>query len=278
MQNLIEIKSMSKEAAVQRALKILDATPEQVVSVEEKVKSRSFLGLFNKEGVYVVTVDKTLREKKIVPESIVAEKTEIKTEIKKEIETVAINTKKEIQEEKKIEIPKKEISKKQAKIDKEAVILEKTRELLKHMDLNLDAEIAAREGKFYVVNLFGDDNGIIIGKKGKTLNSFEYLLNCILKDCKIELDVEGFKEKRKETLRELGRKMAKKALSTGKTIRLNPMPPRERKIIHEVINRFEGLDTFSEGADPKRYIVIKKKKSENVKVSSKVKTEVKTEE
>ncbi|MGL4732200.1 MAG: R3H domain-containing nucleic acid-binding protein [Fusobacteriaceae bacterium] len=72
--------------------------------------------------------------------------------------------------------------------------------------------------------------------------------------------------------------MAKKALSTGKTIRLNPMPPRERKIIHEVINRFEGLDTFSEGADPKRYIVIKKKKSENVKVSSKVKTEVKTEE
>ncbi|MGL4253592.1 MAG: protein jag [Fusobacteriaceae bacterium] len=278
MQNLIEIKSMSKEAAVQRALKILDATPEQVVSVEEKVKSRSFLGLFNKEGVYVVTVDKTLREKKIVPESIVAEKTEIKTEIKKEIETVAINTKKEIQEEKKIEIPKKEISKKQAKIDKEAIILEKTRELLKHMDLNLDAEIAAREGKFYVVNLFGDDNGIIIGKKGKTLNSFEYLLNCILKDCKIELDVEGFKEKRKETLRELGRKMAKKALSTGKTIRLNPMPPRERKIIHEVINRFEGLDTFSEGADPKRYIVIKKKKSENVKVSSKVKTEVKTEE
>ncbi|MGL4567769.1 MAG: protein jag, partial [Fusobacteriaceae bacterium] len=277
-QNLIEIKSMSKEAAVQRALKILDATPEQVVSVEEKVKSRSFLGLFNKEGVYVVTVDKTLREKKIVPESIVAEKTEIKTEIKKEIETVAINTKKEIQEEKKIEIPKKEISKKQAKIDKEAIILEKTRELLKHMDLNLDAEIAAREGKFYVVNLFGDDNGIIIGKKGKTLNSFEYLLNCILKDCKIELDVEGFKEKRKETLRELGRKMAKKALSTGKTIRLNPMPPRERKIIHEVINRFEGLDTFSEGADPKRYIVIKKKKSENVKVSSKVKTEVKTEE
>lgn len=278
MQNLIEIKSMSKEAAVQRALKILDATPEQVVSVEEKVKSRSFLGLFNKEGVYVVTVDKTLREKKIVPESIVAEKTEIKTEIKKEIETIVINTKKEIQEEKKIEIPKKEISKKQVKIDKEAIILEKTRELLKHMDLNLDAEIAAREGKFYVVNLFGDDNGIIIGKKGKTLNSFEYLLNCILKDCKIELDVEGFKEKRKETLRELGRKMAKKALSTGKTIRLNPMPPRERKIIHEVINRFEGLDTFSEGADPKRYIVIKKKKSENVKVSSKVKTEVKTEE
>ncbi|MGL4403077.1 MAG: protein jag [Fusobacteriaceae bacterium] len=282
MQNLIEIKSMSKEAAVQRALKILDATPEQVVSVEEKVKSRSFLGLFNKEGVYVVTVDKTLKEKKIVVEPIEVEEKKaekvIEKDIKEKTKTVVENIKKEIQEDIKIEIPKKEFPKKQSRIDKETIILEKTRELLKHMDLNLDAEMGTREGKFYVVNLFGDDNGIIIGKKGKTLNSFEYLLNCILKDCKIELDVEGFKEKRKETLRELGRKMAKKALSTGKTIRLNPMPPKERKIIHEVINRFEGLDTFSEGADPKRYIVIKKKKAENAKVSSRVKTEVNTEE
>lgn len=280
MQNLIEIKSMSKEAAVQRALKILDATPEQVVSVEEKVKSRSFLGLFNKEGVYVITVDKTPKEKEIVPEPEKTQEKPVEKTIEKEknVETAVENINKEVSEEKKVETPKKEISKKQPKIDKETIILEKTRELLKNMDLNLDAEIASREGKFYVVNLFGDDNGIIIGKKGKTLNSFEYLLNCILKDCKIELDVEGFKEKRKETLRELGRKMAKKALSTGKTIRLNPMPPRERKIIHEVINRFEGLDTFSEGADPKRYIVIKKKKAENVKVNSRAKTEVKTEE
>ena len=54
--------------------------------------------------------------------------------------------------------------------------------------------------------------------------------------------------------------MAEKALKTGKTVRLNPMPPRERKIIHEVINQYEELDTFSEGRDPKRYIVIKKKR------------------
>ncbi|MGL6024646.1 MAG: protein jag [Cetobacterium sp.] len=282
MQNLIEIKSMSKEAAVQRALKILDATPEQVVSVEEKVKSRSFLGLFNKEGIYAITIDKTLMKKSATSDFSKNEQKIEETIIEKEVKPKENIVVKDILETKKIENPKenlkKDYIKKQVKNDKETVILKKTRELLKNMNLNLEAEIASKEGKYYVVNLFGDDNGIIIGKKGKTLNSFEYLLNCILKDCKIELDVEGFKEKRKETLRELGRKMAKKALITGKTIRLNPMPPRERKIIHEIINRFEGLDTFSEGADPKRYIVIKRKKLENTKINDKTEIEVKTEE
>lgn len=53
--------------------------------------------------------------------------------------------------------------------------------------------------------------------------------------------------------------MAEKALKSGKAVRLNPMPPRERKIIHEVVNKYSELDTYSEGRDPKRYIVIKRK-------------------
>ena len=56
------------------------------------------------------------------------------------------------------------------------------------------------------------------------------------------------------------KKMAEKALKSGKPVRLNPMPPRERKIIHEVVNKYQELDTYSEGRDPKRYIVIKRKK------------------
>ena len=58
----------------------------------------------------------------------------------------------------------------------------------------------------------------------------------------------------------LGKKMAEKALKSNKAVRLNPMPPRERKIIHEVVNKYQELDTYSEGRDPKRYIVIKRKK------------------
>ena len=145
-------------------------------------------------------------------------------------------------------------------MDNSKVVEAKAKELLEYIGLNLRVDVNKIHERTYLVNLYGEDNGIIIGKKGKTLNSFEYLLNSLLKDYRIEVDVEGFKEKRNETLRELGKKMAEKALKSNKAVRLNPMPPRERKVIHEIVNKYPELDTFSEGRDPKRYIVIKRKK------------------
>lgn len=204
MSSVVEIKAMTKEEAIQRALKICEAKIEQVVKVEEKIKSKSFLGFFKKEGLFEI-------------------------EIKKEKEA-------------------------------ESEVITKAQEILDYMGLNLQMEILKSSDHFVLLNLYGEDNGIIIGKKGKTLNSFEYLLNSLVKNMKVEVDVEGFKEKRANTLRDLARKMSEKALKSDKAIRLNPMPPRERKIIHEIVNKYEDLDTYSEGRDPKRYIVIKKKR------------------
>lgn len=243
MKNVIEIKAMSQEQAITRALKIMEATPEQVVNVIEKQKSKSFLGIFNREGVYEIEIDKTPKEKK-----------ESKIEKIKDIE---------VTEKKKEHVKEQTIDIKEVKKDKKAIsetIQKKAEELLENIGLVLKVEVDRLSDRNYLVNLYGEDNGIIIGKKGKTLNSFEYLLNSIMKDYRIEVDVEGFKAKRTETLRELGKKMAEKALKSGKPVRLNPMPPRERKIIHEVVNKYQELDTYSEGRDPKRYIVIKRKK------------------
>lgn len=142
----------------------------------------------------------------------------------------------------------------------EKVVLETTKKLLNMMNIELEMEVVKSSDHFILINLFGPDKGIIIGKKGKTLNSFEFLLNTLIKGCRVEVDVEGFKEKRANTLRDLARKMAEKALRTDKAVKLNAMPPRERKIIHEIINKFEELDTYSEGKDPKRYIVIRRKR------------------
>ena len=142
----------------------------------------------------------------------------------------------------------------------EDMVVERANELLTNMGLILNIEVLEARDHYVLINLCGEDNGIIIGKKGKTLNSFEYLLNSLCKSVKVEVDVEGFKAKRAETLRDLARKMAEKALNTDKIVRLNPMPPRERKIIHEIVNKYKELDTFSEGRDPKRYIVIKRKR------------------
>jgi spoIIIJ-associated protein len=202
--SVVEIKAMTREAAIQRALKICEAKEEQIVRVEEKVKAKSFLGLFKKEGVFEIEV---VKEKTV-----------------------------------------------------EVIVIEKANEMLEYMGLNLQMEVLKSSDHFVMINLYGEDNGIIIGKKGKTLNSFEYLLNSLIKNVKVEVDVEGFKEKRANTLRDLARKMSEKALKTDKAIRLNPMPPRERKIIHEIVNKYEDLDTYSEGRDPKRYIVIKRKR------------------
>ncbi len=243
MKNVIEIKAMSQEQAITRALKIMEATSEQVVNVIEKQKSKSFLGIFNREGVYEIEIDKTPKEKK-----------ESKIEKIKDIE---------VTEKKKEHVKEQTIDIKEVKKDKKDIsetIQKKAEELLENIGLVLKVEVDRLSDRNYLVNLYGEDNGIIIGKKGKTLNSFEYLLNSIMKDYRIEVDVEGFKAKRTETLRELGKKMAEKALKSGKPVRLNPMPPRERKIIHEVVNKYPELDTYSEGRDPKRYIVIKRKK------------------
>ncbi|MGL4989415.1 MAG: RNA-binding cell elongation regulator Jag/EloR [Cetobacterium sp.] len=233
MENIIEIKASNKEIAVARAIKILEVTADQVVQVTELQKPKSFFGFFAKDGFYKIEVNR---------ENIVEKNQDL--DVKEEaVKTVLKTENKELKKE-----------------NKEKDIIRISQELLNKMGLDLEVEILRLEGKNCVINLFGEDNGIIIGKKGKTLNSYEYLLNTLIKDTRIDVDVEGFKEKRNVTLRDLARKMSEKAMKTTKPIKLNPMPPRERKIIHEVVNKYVELDTYSEGKDPKRYIVIRKKK------------------
>lgn len=245
MENIIEIKASSREVAIARAIKILEVTADQVVQVTELEKPKSFFGFFAKDGLYKVEISREVEaeENKI---SDLQKDEVVKTTPISEIDVEA--------EQEKIEI------KKEVKENREKEIIEASQELLNKMGLELEVEILRLEGRNCVINLYGEDNGIIIGKKGKTLNSYEYLLNTLIKDVRIDVDVEGFKEKRNVTLRDLARKMAEKAMKTTKPIKLNPMPPRERKIIHEVVNKYLELDTYSEGKDPKRYIVIRRKK------------------
>lgn len=244
MENMIEIKASNKEVAIARAVKILEVTADQVVKVTELEKPKSFFGFFAKDGLYKVEISREVETEEI----------EISDLDKKLVETVS-QTVTNVEAEQ----IKKE-SKKEIKENKEKEIIRISQELLNKMGLELEVEVLRLEGKNCVINLYGEDNGIIIGKKGKTLNSYEYLLNTLIKEFRIDVDVEGFKEKRNVTLRDLARKMAEKAMKTTKPIKLNPMPPRERKIIHEVVNKYLELDTYSEGKDPKRYIVIRKKK------------------
>ena len=255
IEKTIEIKAIDKEKALKRALNILgvELTENEAVEIVEKVKPRKkFFGLFGTEpGTYEISI-KTKEKREEVKE---------KKNFTPKTEKVEKNPKYEKQE--KIEKAEKvETSHKNNRenIELEKEITEKVSFFVEKMKLDIKFKLKRIKERVYIVEFFGKDNALVIGQKGKTLNSFEYLLNSMIKNCRIEIDVERFKEKRNETLRILAKRMAEKVSKYGKTVRLNAMPPRERKIIHEVVNKYPDLDTYSEGRDPKRYIVIKKKR------------------
>lgn len=117
------------------------------------------------------------------------------------------------------------------------------------------------------VNINGDENrlGILIGKRGVTLDSIQYILNLIVNKkssryIRVNLDSSGYRDKRKRTLESLAGKMANKVLKTGRSIKLEPMNSYERKIIHTALQDFEGVLTHSEGKDPFRKVVIQKER------------------
>ena len=232
MEKTIEIKAIDKEKALKRALNILgvELTENEAVEIVEKVKPRKkFFGLFGTEpGTYEISI-KTKEKREEVKE---------KKNFTPKTEKVEKNPKYEKQE--KIEKAEKvETSHKNnaENIELEKEITEKVSFFVEKMKLDIKFKLKRIKERVYVVEFFGKDNALVIGQKGKTLNSFEYLLNSMIKNCRIEIDVERFKEKRNETLRILAKRMAEKVSRYGKTVRLNAMPPRERKIIHEVVNK-----------------------------------------
>ena len=246
MEKTIEIKAIDKEKALKRALNILgvEVTENEAVEIVEKVKPhKKFFGLLGTDpGLYEVSI-KT-KEKEI----------EVK---EKKTFTSKYEKQEKFEKTEKADVSPKNNSE---NIELEKEITEKVSFFVEKMKLDIKFKLKRIKERVYVVEFFGKDNALVIGQKGKTLNSFEYLLNSMIKNCRIEIDVERFKEKRNETLRILAKRMAEKVSKYGKTVRLNAMPPRERKIIHEVVNKYPDLDTYSEGRDPKRYIVIKKKR------------------
>jgi len=131
------------------------------------------------------------------------------------------------------------------------------KEFIVNSKLSLKIVNISKEGERYVVNVDGKDIRYLIGEKGSSLNAIEYLLTSVktLKNIKVVIDSNNYKEKREEALRDLARKKGKKVLDS---VKLNPMSARERKIIHEEISFIKGLKTESVGEEPKRYLVIKR--------------------
>ncbi|MBQ8836164.1 MAG: KH domain-containing protein [Clostridia bacterium] len=135
--------------------------------------------------------------------------------------------------------------------------------LVKNLELNVTASVTSDEENGSAITIAGDDAGMLIGHHGETLDAVQYLANLAANRAegkddheRIVVDVEGYREKREETLRALARRMAAKVQKYGKSVMLEPMNPYERRIIHSEIQQIEGISTNSIGSDENRKVVI----------------------
>lgn len=148
----------------------------------------------------------------------------------------------------------------------EELALNFVRTLISNMGINAAVSLSDGETGEKIISISGDEAGILIGYHGETLESLQFLANLAAnkKDgedddrefTKIIVDIENYREKRVETLKELARRMANKVLKYKRSITLEPMSPYERRIIHSEIQNVKGVTTNSIGSDNNRRIVI----------------------
>ena len=115
------------------------------------------------------------------------------------------------------------------------------------------------------IDLSGDDMGVLIGKRGQTLDSLQYLVSLVVnKDAenyiRVKVDTENYRERRKETLENLAKNIAYKVKRTKKSVSLEPMNPYERRIIHSALQNDKYVATHSEGEEPFRRVIVTLKK------------------
>ena len=115
------------------------------------------------------------------------------------------------------------------------------------------------------IDLSGDEMGVLIGKRGQTLDSLQYLVSLVVnKDAedyiRVKLDTENYRERRKETLENLAKNIAFRVRKTQKPVTLEPMNPYERRIIHSALQNDKYCETHSEGEEPNRKVIVSLKK------------------
>ena len=136
-------------------------------------------------------------------------------------------------------------------------------DVIEKMGLSVQVEGFRNEECNYV-EVKGQDSRVVIGKRGQTLDALQYLTNLVSNKGteeyrRVIIDVEGYRSRREKTLEQLAVKLAKKVLSTGRSARLEPMNPYERKVIHSTLQNVEGVTTKSEGEEPYRRVIIERK-------------------
>ena len=247
-------------------------------SMEYKVieeGSAGFLGIGRKQAV----IEAWKKEEKPVKPAKVekVEKEEVVKEPKKEAKPAKKEVKKEVKKDTKPAKPVKtekveKVEEKEDFEEKEEKICEVQpqtiaacetflKDVLKTMGMEVEITSCIDEEGALSINMDGENMGILIGKRGQTLDSLQYLTNRVANKMqdgyvRVKLDTENYRQRRKETLENLAKNIAHKVKRTKKAVSLEPMNPYERRIIHSALQADRYVSTHSEGEEPYRRVVV----------------------
>lgn len=153
-------------------------------------------------------------------------------------------------------------------IDVEAVSKKFLSDVFQAMNLTVNSEVKYdKETNSLDVELSGDEMGVLIGKRGQTLDSLQYLISLVVNKgtgeyIRVKVDTENYRERRKETLENLAKNISYKVKRSKRPVSLEPMNPYERRIIHSALQNDRYVTTYSEGDEPFRHVVVVLKKYE----------------
>lgn len=296
----IEVSGKNVDEALTNALIQLETTSDKVEYEVIEKGSSGFLGMFNKPAVIrvrkkaeeveetVETVKKPVKkysdsknnnykdgkkkfksdDKKDVKPAAKAEvksevkaevKSEVKTEVKTEVKPAEVKPESEDMDE-----TKKESSKYTTIMPNEEIerrITTFLTDMFKAMGFEVTIKVSFNDPECVYVDLSGPNMGVLIGKRGQTLDSIQYLTSLVVnkgkdKYVRIKLDTEDYRNRRKETLESLARNIAYKVKRTRRPVSLEPMNPYERRIIHSALQNDKFVSTKSEGEEPFRHVVV----------------------
>ena len=236
--------------------------------------STGFLGIGSKPAVIKARAKSEEIEgaKAVFTQDSEKEKKENKKEFKKEKKEFKDNKKEVKKEEKaevKAEVKKEEPKKREINIDA-ADVEKRATEFLKDVlaKMEIENEVKAKydaEENCLNIEISGEDMGVLIGKRGQTLDSLQYLVSLVVNKgtkeyLRVKVDTENYRERRNKTLENLAKNMAFKVKRTRRSVTLEPMNPYERRVIHSALQNDSYVTTHSEGEEPYRKVVITLKK------------------
>ncbi len=260
MSQWVEIKAKTVDEALTEALIQLETSSDMIeYEVVEQEKGGLF-GLFSKPAVIKVRK----KDLNASGDKKKADKESKKDSFHKVEHKVVENKKVEKSESKNVEKP--EVKKPEINVDVVKIAEDFLTKVFKAMDIETKILINfVAEDSLLDINLEGDDMGILIGKRGQTLDSLQYLTSlAVNKECntylKVKLDTENYRARRKETLENLAKNISYKVKRTKHAVSLEPMNPYERRIIHSVLQNDRYVETHSEGEEPFRRVVVTLKK------------------